>query len=361
MADRNVRDDNWVDQLVPDPANPPRLQVLTGYRGRSAQENHTRLYMDLELSGWVDIPNDAILLTREESSEQGWTLTFVWTGLDARIQTGPQAAQGAGAEWLQGQVAQDFGEAALPGLPPGPLRTPVIPCNTPLAGCPTPPRLCLPTPGIACPSVIIRCPTPQVRCTPFCPTRPQLTPCCPSPQLRCTPFCPTNLRTPCCPISQQIGCPSLGIACTVVQCPTRDLNCPTIGIACTAVQCPVGQGFEGGWEGGAGAAGFDQGFGMQDFGGGFEAQANLAAPVTQICPQPTPPVTQFIQCWPITRQPWCPVITRPQICQFTPRCPILTARCPSPWCPRTPGCPWGGDPWGGGGDPFGGGGFGGGF
>ncbi len=359
MADREGKargGDNWVDQLVPDPANPPQLQVLTGYRGRSAQENQTRLYSDLELSSWVDVPNDAILLTREEPGEHGLPLTLVWTALDAQVQTGPQAAQGGGAEWFQGQVAQDFGEAALPGGGPIPLRTPVIPCNTPLFGCPTPPRLCLPTPGIACPSVVIRCPTPQIRCTPFCPTRPNLTPCCPSQQIRCTPVCPTNnLRTPCCPFTRQPPCPSIGIACTVIQCPTRNQpNCPTFGFVCTP-QCPFDQGFEGGG-GEAGAAGFDQGFGQDWGGGGFEAQANLAAPVTQICPQPTPPVTLFIQCWPVTRQqPWCP-ITRPQLCQFTPRCPILTARCPSPWCPRTPGCPWGG-----GGDPFGGGGFGGGF
>lgn len=370
MPDRKAPDnDKWVDKLVPDPANPPHLQVLAGYRGRSAQENHTRLYTDLELSGWADVPDDAILLTREEPGEHGLPLTLVWTGLDAKIQSGPQATQGTGAEWFQGQVAQDFGEAALPG--PIPPRTPIFGCRTPLAGCPTPPRLC-PTPILRCPprTPWLGCPTPPR----LCPTVALRTSCCPSPVIRCTPQCPTQ-PTLCCPITRQPPCPSIGIACTVIDCPTRNQpNCPSFGFVCTP-QCPFDQGFEGGgWEG-AGAAGFDQGFGMQDwggggggFGGGFEAQADLAAPVTQICPQPTPPVTAVIQCLPITRRPecltilpWCPHITRPQLCQFTPRCPILTARCPSPWCPRTPGCPWGGDPWGGGGDPFGGGGFGGGF
>ena len=51
------------------PPNPPQLQALSGYRGRSAEEGHTRLYLDPELSAWVDIPDEAILLTRETHDE----------------------------------------------------------------------------------------------------------------------------------------------------------------------------------------------------------------------------------------------------------------------------------------------------
>lgn len=34
QKDRNLPPRDFIDALVEDPANPPQLQVLTGYRGR---------------------------------------------------------------------------------------------------------------------------------------------------------------------------------------------------------------------------------------------------------------------------------------------------------------------------------------
>ena len=45
----------------PTPTNPPNTVMLSGYVGASSEDGHTRLYFDMELSSYVDIPNDAIL------------------------------------------------------------------------------------------------------------------------------------------------------------------------------------------------------------------------------------------------------------------------------------------------------------
>lgn len=285
--------DDWIDKLVEDPASPPRLQVLTGYRGRSAQESHTRLYSDPELTSWVDVPNDAVLLTREVQDELGLGRTLVWTRIDAQIQMGPQAP-GTGAEWFQGPLAQDFGAAGAP------LRTPRFECPLP-----SPPRLC-PTENLRF--------TPCCPQTPGCPTNPQLPPCvppqtpnCPSPLRRCptdfgprcTPLCPTEGRPRCQPggSTQQIFCPvTPEVACNP---PSQFFPCP-------------------------------QALGGGPWGGGF---GDLGAQAVG----PTPPF-QTPNC----PTPACP--SNPLRCFPTPRCPswliMCTQLCPSQWtCVPTILCP----------------------
>ncbi|MFL6195783.1 MAG: hypothetical protein ACJ75H_16515 [Thermoanaerobaculia bacterium] len=369
-------DRDFVDALVEDPANPPQLQVLTGYRGRSAEEGHTRLYLDPELTGWVDIPDEAILLTREVQDEYGLGKSLVWTKLDAQLKQGPQTGGGTGADFLRGQVAQDLGGGAgLGGAQP--IRTLIgCPTHAPFL-CPvTPPRLC---PKTCAPKTLTpeECPTLGITCTalpPQCPQRTFSPEQCPTFGFTCTalpPQCPQRTFSP-----EQ--CPSLGIACTALPpCPTRDVaQCipqPTSSPQFCPVATPVG-GCPGG---GIGDPGGPVEFGQGQFGGqAFNAQVQGIGPVTQFCPRPTPPFTiqqQCLQtiggpqcqptlrdpaCWqPVTRQGICVIQTRPEICR-----PM------SPWCPWTPitetittgptTTPFGGGGFGGGG--FGGGQFGGG-
>jgi hypothetical protein len=298
MAEQKNRDQNlpprdFIEALVEDPANPPQLQVLTGYRGRSAQEGQTRLYLDPTLSGWVDIPGEAILFQREVQDEYGLGKSLVWTRPDAQLQIGPQASGDTGADFLQGQVAQDLGGGGAQGPIPLP-RTQVL--------CPTlPPFLCAPPPsiGIACvPSVQLSCqftqnprqcvlqtvdpqqcppppPTPGIACIPSvllscqftqnprqcvlqtvdpqqCPPPP------PTPGIACIPSillsCQFTQNPQQCVLqtANPQQCPSLGITCTALApCPTRDPQqcvlqtanpeqCPSLGFTCTALppQCP---------------------------------------------------------------------------------------------------------------------------
>lgn len=262
---------SFVDALVDDPANPPQLQVLTGYRGRSAQEGHTRFYVDPELTAWVDVPDDAILFQREVQDDYGLGKSMVWARLDAEVLTGPRGD--SGEDFLKGQVAQELG--GLGGLGGG--RNLVL--KTPLLVCPTPPRLCPrsvviqqcnpPSPLFVCPPISqqipcptrdpnacvlqtanpVQCPSLGITCTalPPCPLR--TTPeqgCPPTPGIGCIP----SVLIDCPPITQDLQqcgfqtanpaqCPSLGITCTALPpCPPRTVSpeqCPTRGITCTVV------------------------------------------------------------------------------------------------------------------------------
>jgi len=39
--------------------------MLTGYLGQSSEDKYTRLYFDVQLSSYVEIPDDAILHTQD--------------------------------------------------------------------------------------------------------------------------------------------------------------------------------------------------------------------------------------------------------------------------------------------------------
>jgi hypothetical protein len=392
--DRNLPPRDFVDALVEDPANPPQLQVLQGYRGRSAQEGYTRFYVDPELTAWADVPDDAILFQREIQDEYALGKSLVWTRVDAKIQIGPQAGGGGtGAEFLQGQVAQDLG--GVGGIGKTVLRTPLLICPqfpipSPGIQCQTP--ACPPTPGLFCPSgplvicqtltqpqcgfqqVTPRCPPPpptpgffcpsgplvvcqtlsQPQCgfqqvTPQCPPQTPLQGCPPTPGIACIPSiliaCPPLTQDPQQCVLQTANpqqCPSLGFTCTALPplCPTRDVaQCGGVPQPTSNPQlCPAATPNPGCVPGGPGdPGGFAQGF------QGAAAVAQVAA--TQACPQQTQFCPVTFNC-PPTRNQLCPITQNVNVCGL-PRtlvnCPTLNPVCP----PVTSFC--------------GGGGFGGGF
>lgn len=271
MAEDNLPPKDFADALVEDPANPPQLQALSGYRGRSAKEGHTRLYLDPELSGWVDIPDDAILLTREVQDDYGLGKSVVWAKLDAQLEQGPQAADGGGtgADFLQGQVAQDLGGGGAAGF----AARPVQPVHTQL-NCPThAPFLCLQTPPRLCP-----------------PHRPEfmLSPLCPP-----TGHCPTQGHFVCF-ATPNPGCLKFAEASQVGLCPPPTPACPTHHPVRCLIETP-----------------------HRVFGQNFQAHAVTVAPG---CLQPVHPTI------------FCPVQVTHQIHQCLPQtalCPV------SPWCPWT--------------------------
>jgi hypothetical protein len=55
------RPGDFISKVVTDPANPPELMRLSGYRGASSEAGHTRLYANPELSVYWDIPEADVL------------------------------------------------------------------------------------------------------------------------------------------------------------------------------------------------------------------------------------------------------------------------------------------------------------
>ena len=235
-----------------------------------------------------------------------------------------------------------------PGPGPGtPVQTPQVqpqqqfaaaavqPTPTASAVCTHPPACQLPTLPTPCPF----CPTQQPICThqPPCQVHTPPAPCPPPPTLPtvCTqpPACQIHTVQVGCPHPTLTPpCPSVGIACTVVNCPTaRNIcseTCVTLPVVClphtqpnicTIVASPNCPG---------------PGPGTPVQVGPQQQFAAAAVP-----PQPTPTVQShcFI-CPPLTQPPACQPQTHPFPCSET--CHTLPVMCPSPpvVCTQAPGC-----------------------
>ena len=134
--------DDLIARLVKDPNNPPGLLLLSGYLGASSEEGHVRLYLDEELSRYVEIPKDAIRHAQELSPEQsplGGSL--VWVAREAELMHGRAGAKPGAASFLEGWLTDEYMEvaAAFPpakpaarGVGPEAGMYPSVPCITPL-------------------------------------------------------------------------------------------------------------------------------------------------------------------------------------------------------------------------------------
>ncbi len=110
---------DFVAKLVTDPANPPSLSRLRGYLGESDSRDRVRLYLNPELSEYIDIPSQAMLNVQEAPrTNEPAGLVDVWIQRGADLIRKDNAAF-QGASFLQGPVRRE--RAA--GLPTqGPRR-----------------------------------------------------------------------------------------------------------------------------------------------------------------------------------------------------------------------------------------------
>jgi len=95
-SDARKQGDNFVAKLVPDPAKPPDLIRLTGYRGASNQEGSVRLYGNAELSIYWDIPEGDVLYEQPVPSDADpLGAVTLWIKRDSKIVSNQsQQAQG---------------------------------------------------------------------------------------------------------------------------------------------------------------------------------------------------------------------------------------------------------------------------
>lgn len=298
--------DDFISRIVGDPKNPRESRLLQGWLGDAAEETNRRLYTDLSLSSYVDIPTDAILHTEPLRDSQPPGAVFVWYKADANVQQGGSAA-GRAARFLQGPVTQTFGA----GAPGGGAGAGVVGGD-----------FTLPT-GVICLSAVDGCPT-RINCdtkppTAFCSQFPEgcQTQCgrdCQTPQPGCTNVNCTQAGPDCPP-------PSIGIACTVVPtCRTNPILDCTFGCTIAGAQCPETPFPQ--------CAINDQTFNQV---GAAAGAAGLQIPHTRpwLCIAPTPATRCFI-CPPITRGRNCDILAgagvpQPQAAAFSP---ITVCNCP---------------------------------
>lgn len=299
--------DDFVSKIVTDPKNPPNTLLLKGFIGASSEEGHIRLYLDTELSDYIEIPEAAILFSQDvpqEKSPLGGS--YVWIQRDTPLVHGPVVAERPRASFLEGRIMTTQACAAAGGpLLPQTVTGPR--CGTIVDGCTD-----------AGP----RCPT-QVTCPAPCPTRTGAT--CPAPS--CThlgPNCQTLAGNATCPAPActQNGpnCPSTpGATCSGPNCPTTAAttcsgpNCPTTPEAtCCGPRCPT--------------------FPANTCGG-------PACPTVSGTTCPAPACTQSGPNCPTTQGTTCPA---PSCTHSGPNCQTHTVTCSGPRCQTIsdPSCPF---------------------
>jgi len=102
-----------VEALVPDPAKPPAKAVrLHGYPGPSTDPDATRLYLDHELSSYVEVPKEAIRHSQTLDNDAG---TILWVDPKASLTHSTTQSQEVQADFLSGGISQQHLAAAAVG------------------------------------------------------------------------------------------------------------------------------------------------------------------------------------------------------------------------------------------------------
>jgi hypothetical protein len=106
---KDLKQDEVIARLVPDPADPPHVMRLAGYLGKSARRGFWRLYLTLELSDYVEVAEDDIIHSQAlVSQDDPLAGTVVWVRSDATLQHVRTESRQAQAEFLQGDITGAF-------------------------------------------------------------------------------------------------------------------------------------------------------------------------------------------------------------------------------------------------------------
>ena len=219
----NVRHDDFVAQVNPDPTAARGGTVLAGFIGKGAAAGDLRVYGDHSLTSWVDVPADAVLHAVElpaASSPLGGSV--LWVKSDAKLTPSGSAA---------------------PELPIPPSMH--NPCPT--ASFHTCPAGCGPTVFSPCPTESITCPPGchTASCTPMCDVPTKLGNCTHPPMCGVTgatrlDIC--SVAAICIPTNGTVAVlgPHPTAACpqpTPTAIPTQNPACHTPATVCTQVGC----------------------------------------------------------------------------------------------------------------------------
>lgn len=119
---QELRQDELVDRLMPDPSQPQSLTVLSGFLGQSPQEGHWRLYLTLTLDKYVEIPEEDIVHSQSLGPEQSAVGgTIIWVRSTSPLQYTRITSHQIQAEFLQGAITRGFRTRAA-GFPAGVVR-----------------------------------------------------------------------------------------------------------------------------------------------------------------------------------------------------------------------------------------------
>ena len=96
---------SFIDRLVSDPANPPALEAVRGYVGTAVEPEYTRVYLDLTLAEYVDVPDaDIKLIHKLPESVSALGESYVWFDRAALVVHGAVGEERRAARFLEGRL-----------------------------------------------------------------------------------------------------------------------------------------------------------------------------------------------------------------------------------------------------------------
>ena len=138
---------DFVSSIVTDPKSVPDVMRLYGYLGASSEEGHERLYLNPDLTNYVEVPTQAILHRMTVPAEQDpYSAVCLWVKKDAALIYKMTPAAQALAHYFAGAIqagTPGAAVAAVAGAAPQTVFCPTppvtVPCQWPsLIWCQTP-------------------------------------------------------------------------------------------------------------------------------------------------------------------------------------------------------------------------------
>lgn len=130
---------SFVETLGSDPDNIPDVVILSGFPGKSSLENHTRLYLNVVLNEYYEIPTDAILHSMLlPASVSPFGVTCLWVKQEAELIRKGKSTPDVKAKFFSGDIQQNY-VAPVQSGPTGVLnctQAPEVCGGTAWPGCP---------------------------------------------------------------------------------------------------------------------------------------------------------------------------------------------------------------------------------
>jgi hypothetical protein len=114
---KKLQEEEFIQNLVPNPLQTPDVQLLGGYLGKSSQAGYWRLYLNPELTSYVDIAEKDIIYSQLANNNQnslGGTLLWVRRG--AEIKATRTTSRESQADFLRGAIAASMARMGAAGV-----------------------------------------------------------------------------------------------------------------------------------------------------------------------------------------------------------------------------------------------------
>lgn len=116
-AKPELREDDLVGKLLPDPSTHPALTAVSGFLGRGSQPHVWRLYLTPSMDRYVEISEDDIVHSQAIGPDQSALGgTVVWVRSEASLTYTRTTSRQVQAEFLKGSILGSFTPRAT-GLP----------------------------------------------------------------------------------------------------------------------------------------------------------------------------------------------------------------------------------------------------